>query len=74
MGVKRAFGATAAVWYSIFQAGQFHIIYYASRTLPNMFAFGLCKYIPPLGFLPSIDTLKARWPFGIYFRSPRILR
>ena len=45
-GVKRAFGATTAVWYCIFQAGQFHIIYYASRTLPNMFAFGLSESIP----------------------------
>ncbi|EUC44465.1 glycosyltransferase family 22 protein [Bipolaris oryzae ATCC 44560] len=37
--VQRAFGTTAAVWYTLFQASQFHAVYYASRTLPNMFAF-----------------------------------
>ncbi|PGH31552.1 alpha-1,6-mannosyltransferase [[Emmonsia] crescens] len=40
-GVRRAFGKDAAVWYILFQASQFHVIYYASRTLPNMFAFGI---------------------------------
>ncbi|EEH45411.2 dolichyl-P-Man:Man(7)GlcNAc(2)-PP-dolichol alpha-1,6-mannosyltransferase [Paracoccidioides brasiliensis Pb18] len=40
-GVRRAFGKDVAVWYILFQASQFHVIYYASRTLPNMFAFGI---------------------------------
>ena len=40
-GVRRAFGHTTAIWYLLFQASQFHILYYASRTLSNMFAFGL---------------------------------
>ncbi|KZF25953.1 glycosyltransferase family 22 protein [Xylona heveae TC161] len=39
--VSKSFGKTAGRWYLLFQASQFHIIYYASRTLPNMFAFGL---------------------------------
>jgi alpha-1,6-mannosyltransferase len=38
---RKAFGNNAAVWYILLQASQFHIIYYASRPLPNMFAFGL---------------------------------
>lgn len=39
--VQRCFGTTAGIWFALFQASQFHVIYYASRTLPNMFAFVL---------------------------------
>lgn len=42
-GVRSAFGRTAGRWFILLQASQFHVIYYASRTLPNMFAFGLSK-------------------------------
>ena len=43
--VQKAFGTSAGVWYALFQASQFHAIYYASRTLPNMFAFVFSKSI-----------------------------
>ncbi|KAL5594487.1 hypothetical protein BROUX41_001419 [Berkeleyomyces rouxiae] len=36
-----AFGETTAMWYVLLQAAQFHVLFYASRLLPNMFAFGL---------------------------------
>ena len=44
-GIARAFGRNVANWYVLLQACQFHVIYYASRTLPNMFAFGLSKIV-----------------------------
>nr|POE49563.1 dol-p-man:man(7)glcnac(2)-pp-dol alpha-1,6-mannosyltransferase [Quercus suber] len=39
--VDTAYGKTAGRWFVLLQASQFHIIYYVSRTLPNMFAFAL---------------------------------
>ncbi|KAI9710231.1 MAG: dolichyl-P-Man:Man(7)GlcNAc(2)-PP-dolichol alpha-1,6-mannosyltransferase [Chrysothrix sp. TS-e1954] len=39
--IVQAYGNVAGYWYILLQASQFHVMYYASRSLPNMFAFTL---------------------------------
>lgn len=39
--VNTAYGQAAGRWFTILLIGQFHTMYYASRPLPNMFAFVL---------------------------------
>lgn len=39
--VDTAYGKTAGRWFILLQACQFHVNFYASRTLPNMFAFAM---------------------------------
>ncbi|KAI9803620.1 MAG: dolichyl-P-Man:Man(7)GlcNAc(2)-PP-dolichol alpha-1,6-mannosyltransferase [Phylliscum demangeonii] len=50
--LSRGLGRDTGNWYLVFQASQFHVMYYASRTLPNMFAFGLSTIALAL-LLPS---------------------
>ncbi|KAF3099947.1 dolichyl-P-Man:Man(7)GlcNAc(2)-PP-dolichol alpha-1,6-mannosyltransferase [Orbilia oligospora] len=54
-----AYSPGAAKWYLLLQASQFHVMYYVSRTLPNMLAFGLVTYALA-ELLPPPRSLAAR--------------
>ncbi|KAI8297781.1 Dol-P-Man:Man(7)GlcNAc(2)-PP-Dol alpha-1,6-mannosyltransferase [Colletotrichum sp. SAR11_59] len=40
----KGLGVDVQRWWILLLASQFHVIFYASRTLPNMFAFALSEY------------------------------
>ncbi|RDW94203.1 dolichyl-P-Man:Man(7)GlcNAc(2)-PP-dolichol alpha-1,6-mannosyltransferase [Aspergillus mulundensis] len=67
-GLRRAAGKTAAVWYLLFQASQFHVLFYASRTLSNMFAFSMTTFALA-SLLPepvSLTTYRKRGKIALY--------
>ncbi|KAK5134651.1 hypothetical protein LTR08_006307 [Meristemomyces frigidus] len=58
--VDTAYGRTAGKWFTLLQATQFHVMFYASRTLPNMFAFALTTCA--LGTLIKLKAANAKSP------------
>ncbi|KAM0131279.1 hypothetical protein ACHAP3_006930 [Botrytis cinerea] len=73
-GLTGAFGVDVGRWYMALQVTQFHVLYYASRTLPNMFAFGLTtlaftEFLPATGgSRPRVGILLFVFA-GVVFRS-----
>ncbi|KAL0938748.1 Alg9-like mannosyltransferase [Colletotrichum truncatum] len=53
-GLGKGLGVGVQRWWVLLLASQFHIIFYASRTLPNMFAFALTT-LAAANLLPHPD-------------------
>ncbi|CAG0913377.1 unnamed protein product [Notodromas monacha] len=70
MSVNKRFGREVATWTTILCLSQFHLLFYASRTLPNV--FGLCLAILALHYWLDDDLKKFTLASGagiIWFRS-----
>jgi len=57
-GLREAHGVRVARWWMALLLTQFHVPFYASRTLPNMFAFGLVTLAMAF-LLPKKDPRRA---------------
>ncbi|KAK7950999.1 Alg9-like mannosyltransferase [Apiospora aurea] len=74
--VKQAFGKPTARWYTLLQASQFHVLFYASRTLPNMFAFALTTlaFAQLVGDPRTISAGRCRVAIGFFTYATAVFR
>ncbi|KAI8284773.1 Dol-P-Man:Man(7)GlcNAc(2)-PP-Dol alpha-1,6-mannosyltransferase [Colletotrichum sp. SAR 10_98] len=70
----KGLGVDVQRWWILLLASQFHVIFYASRTLPNMFAFALMSFTVALVVSVPLDSYfwqKPLWPelWGFYYNA-----
>lgn len=71
--VAEAWGPAPAAWWAALTLAQFHVVFYASRTLPNMVAFGPGEPSTLSPFLSFSVSLSVSLPPRLHSAPPFLL-